>query len=117
MFLFGLVSCTDEILTEENSNIVQEAQETNYDINYRSYAEALEIAQNSISMLENDEADTRGGNTERVLNLENGVRAILQEDTRSGITDADNDTLIYIFSISRTKKDLQSFLLAGRQTG
>lgn len=113
MFLFGLVSCTDEILTEENSNIIQEAQETNY-VNYRSYAEALEIAQNSISMLENDEADTRGGNTERVLNLENGVRAILQEDTRAGITDADNDTLIYIFNF----KDKKGFAVvsACRQT-
>ena len=85
-----------------------------YNLNRRSYAEAVEIAQNSIKMLQEESATTRGNKPVRTLNLTSGIKAICQPQTRSIGNDSDNDTLLYVFNFN----DEQGFAVvsANRQT-
>lgn len=85
-----------------------------YDPNRRNYAEAVEIAKNSIKMLQEGSPLTRGLNLVRTLDLKNGVKAIRQPVTRSNGSVSTNDTLFYIFNFN----DNQGFAVvsASRQT-
>ena len=85
-----------------------------FDVNYRSYAEVLEIAQQSISMLQDDETATRADVPERTLDLEQGVKVVTRGSTRAGDGDGGNDTLLYVINF----KDNQGFSVvsACRQT-
>lgn len=69
-------------------------------MNRRSYEEALNIAKNSISMIESKNTITRGVGNRRVVDEKNGVFTInsLPVVTRSG--EAIEDTLIYVFNFS-----------------
>lgn len=102
-FLFaaiGLASCSNEDVFEApesvNNNAVEELNP-----NRRTYAEALEIAQNSITMLQDSAAITRGEAADRSLNLVNGVKAVCQPVTRANGTS--NDTVLYVFNFNDDK--------------
>lgn len=93
----GFVACSSDGLRE---NAVQESKSLaeQYDPNRRSFAEAVEIARNSINMLEEDKAATRSVTPARKLNLKDGVKAFRKAGTRSGEASSDNDTLLYVFN-------------------
>ena len=95
--LAGFIACTNDGLREdavqEDASLAQQ-----YDPNRRSFAEAVEIAQNSIKMLDEDKAVTRGVAPVRKLNLKDGVKAFRKAGTRSGEANSDNDTLLYVFN-------------------
>ena len=102
IFLFlsvvaGYVACSSDGLRE---NAVQESTPLTeqYDPNRRSFAEAVQIAQNSINMLEEDKAVTRGIAPVRKLNLKDGVKTFRKAGTRSDEANSDNDTLLYVFN-------------------
>ena len=102
-FLFaaiGLASCSNEDVFEApesvNNNAVEELNP-----NRRTYAEALEIAQKSITMLQDSAAITRGEAADRSLNLVNGVKAVCQPVTRANGTS--NDTVLYVFNFNDDK--------------
>ncbi len=97
----GLASCSSDEIFESPANVNEEIpQESN--LNRRSYDEVLEIAQNSISMLQDSAAITRGEAVERTLNLESGVKAYCQKVTRANGASA-NDTLLYVFNFNDDK--------------
>ena len=93
----GFIACTSDGLREgavqEDKPLTQQ-----YDPNRRSFAEAVEIAQNSIKMLDEDKAMTRGVAPVRRLNLKDGVKAFRKAGTRASEASSDNDTLIYVFN-------------------
>lgn len=93
----GFIACSSDGLRE---NAVQESTPLaeQYDPNRRSFAEAVQIAQNSINMLEEDKAVTRGIAPARKLNLKDGVKAFRKVGTRSSEASTDNDTLFYVFN-------------------
>lgn len=97
LVMTGFIACTNDGLRED---AVQEDKPLTqqYDPNRRSFAEAVEIAQNSIKMLDEDKAMTRGVAPVRKLNLKDGVKAFHKVGTRSGEASSDNDTLIYVFN-------------------
>ena len=102
IFLFisvvaGFVACSSDGLRE---NAVQESTllTEQYDPNRRSFAEAVQIAQNSINMLEEDKAVTRSIAPARKLNLKDGVKTFRKAGTRSDEANSDNDTLLYVFN-------------------
>ena len=114
LILSGFVSCTsDDLLLEETASDVEQTS-TDFDLNRRSYAEVLEIARNSISMLQAENSDTRANCPGRDLDLEDGVKVVLREHTRSGDADICPDTLLYVFNF----KDNQGFSVVStcRQT-
>ena len=102
-FLFaamGLASCSNEDVFEAPTNVNEDiAQEFN--VNKRSYSEVLEIAQNSISMIQDSTAITRG-ESGRTLNLESGVKTYCQKTTRANGASV-NDTLLYVFNFNDNK--------------
>ena len=69
-------------------------------LNHRSYSEVIEIAQNSINMLQSNSPVSRGAEPMRTLNLKSGVKAILQPISRSSSSALDNDTLLYIVNFN-----------------
>ena len=73
----------------------------------------MEIAQNSIQMLQDDEVDARSAAPVRTLNL-NNVKTVRKTVSRADGTVSDNDTLLYIFNFD----DNQGFAVvsASRQT-
>lgn len=97
LVMAGFIACTNDGLREgavqEDTPLTQQ-----YDPNRRSFAEAVEIAQNSIKMLDEDKAMTRGVAPVRRLNLKNGVKAFRKADTRASEASSDNDTLFYVFN-------------------
>ena len=97
--LAGFIACTNDGLREdavqEDASLAQQ-----YDPNRRSFAEAVEIAQNSIKMLDEDKAMTRGIAPVRKLNLKDGVKAFRKAGTRAEGSTADNDTLLYVFNFA-----------------
>ena len=106
----GLVACTEPIENIQSTTPTKSV----YNLNRRSYAEAVEIAQNSIKMLQEESATTRGNKPVRTLNLTSGIKAICQPQTRSIGNDSDNDTFLYVFNFN----DEQGFAVvsANRQT-
>ena len=93
----GLIACTNDSL-QEGVVIDNTPQTQQFDPNRRSFSETVEIAQNSIRMLEEDMVETRGVSPARRLNLESGVKAFRQVSTRSDSPTSDNDTLLYVFN-------------------
>lgn len=83
-------------------------QTQQFDPNRRSFSETVEIAQNSIRMLEEDMVETRGVSPARRLNLESGVKAFRQVSTRSDLPTSNSDTLLYVFNFD----DNQGFAVA-----
>lgn len=97
----GLASCSNDEIFEATANVAEEsAQEV--DFSRRSYSEALQIAQNSIAMIQDSAAVTRGEEVGRTLNLESGVKTYCQKATRANGASA-NDTLIYVFNFNDNK--------------
>lgn len=92
-------SCSNDETLNEQVNVNNEKTYT-IDINKRSYNEIVEIAQNSISILQDSTSITRGNNTARTLNLKNGIKAICQPSTRAN---GGNDTLLYIVNFNDKK--------------
>ena len=92
-----LVACTNDDVLEKTVD-KEEMDLVQYDPNRRSYAEALEIAQNSIRMLQDENSTARSAEPARTLDLKNGVKAVRQTVTRSNGTVSGNDTLLYIFN-------------------
>lgn len=102
-FLFaamGLASCSNEDVIEVSDNVDNNAVEE-LNPNRRTYAEVLEIAQNSITMLQDSAAITRGEVADRSLNLANGVKAVCKPATRANGTS--NDTVLYVFNFNDDK--------------
>ena len=86
-----LSGCTDnEMLTLNNQQEVAEF------LGKRSYEEALQIAQSSISMIEDDEASTRSTRTGRTIDMQK------TKVVKSGATRAEGgqDTLFYVFNFA-----------------
>jgi hypothetical protein len=110
--LAALVACTNNDFSEATVNTKPEKPQ--YDPNRRGYNEALEIAQNSINMLNSNDPTTRAVEPVRTINLKNGVKAYRQPVTRSNGTASTNDTLLYVFNFN----DDQGFAVvsASRQT-
>lgn len=108
-----LIACTNADL-QESVSLDNDLPSIRYDVNRRSYAEVVEIAQNSINMLEDSSSVTRSASPGRRLNLLDGVKAIKQHITRANSTTSTNDTLIYIFNFMNN----QGFAVvsASRQT-
>lgn len=97
----GLASCSNDEIFEATANVAEEsAQEV--DFSRRSYSEVLQIAQNSIAMIQDSAAVTRGEEVGRTLNLESGVKTYCQKTTRANGASA-NDTLIYVFNFNDNK--------------
>ena len=69
----GLVACTEPIENIQSTTPTKSV----YNLNRRSYAEAVEIAQNSIKMLQEESATTRGNKPVRTLNLTSGIKSYL----------------------------------------
>ena len=110
----SLISCSNEDLVLDVTIEEPEVAYTKDVINRRSFEEVVEIAQNSISMLQNSKAETRSKGNIRTLDLTNGVKAMCKPTTRSNSGDSINDTLIYVLNF----KDNQGFAVvsASRQT-
>ena len=93
----GFVGCSDE----EIGILQEESQESGVKAlsNKRSYAEALEIAVNSIKMLESDETATRSSRVKREVDFSQKPIPITDMNlmTRTSASE-ENDTLIYIFN-------------------
>ena len=87
----GLVACTNDDVLEKTVD-KEEMDLVQYDPNRRSYAEALEIAQQSINMFVSDEA--RGATPTRKISLDKTKYVIKEAESRSG----GQDTLMYIFN-------------------
>ncbi len=109
--IIGFTACTENNPIENAMNDTPTKQV--YNLNRRSYAEALEIAQNSIKILQEEGASTRTNNP-RTLNLQTGIKAVCQSNTRTTGGSAANDTLLYIFNFN----DEQGFAVVStvRQT-
>lgn len=101
-----MAACTNEETFDSTPE--QTAKQALGDI--RSYDEALQIAQNSISLLNNGE-DTRASST-RKINLADSKAVLRDATTRS--SDGGNDTLMYVFNF----EDNQGFVIvsASRRT-
>lgn len=97
----GLASCSSDETFESSANVNEEVTQE-LDLSKRSYDEVLEIAQNSISMLQDSTAITRGEATGRTLNLENGVKIYRQKVTRADGS-VSNDPLLYVFNFNDDK--------------
>lgn len=114
MIAIGFVACTNDYPIEDVQSAPTENLRNNS--NRRSYTEAVEIAKNSLKILQEGEgsAVTRGGENVRTLNLESGVKTFCQTRTRSIENGSDNDTLLYVFNF----EDEQGFTIvsANRQT-
>lgn len=96
----SVVSCTNEsLLLDENLDEAKASYQ--YVINNRrSFEEAVAVAENSISMLQNDDVETRSYESERTLNLYEGVKVICESKTRANSAGTINDTLLYIFNFN-----------------
>ena len=108
LFIFA---CTSNDSIE---NVLTDSQDFAHYSNRRSYAEAVEIARNSIKILQNETTATRGSQTIRSLNLKNGLKAICRPQTRSTENYSVMDTLLYVFNF----EDEQGFAVVSaiRQT-
>ena len=109
----AFTSCTSDYSENcENSN--DETVLSEYNPNRRSFSEAVEIAQNSIKILQGNTNVSRGSEPARTLNFDSGVKAICQTVSRSTSSTSNNDTLLYIFNFN----DEQGFAVvsASRQT-
>lgn len=103
LILLGIPSCsTDESMSDEYVNGTT-AKEKMANSNRRTFTEAMEIAKKSISILQGNETCTRVGDSGRTLDLENGVKAIVNEQTRANSTGYVADTLLYIFNFKDNK--------------
>jgi len=104
LFIFvvfvSLMSCSNEDthldVVIENSKVTS-CQDV---INRRSFDEIVEIAKNSISMLQNNYSVTRSCESVRTLDLSNGVKVICEPKTRAYSEDLINDTLLYILNFN-----------------
>lgn len=96
----SVVSCTNEgLLLDENLDEAKASYQ--YVINNRrSFEEVVAVAENSISMLLNDDVETRSHESERTLNLSEGVKVICESKTRANSAGTINDTLLYIFNFN-----------------
>ena len=104
-FLFaamGLASCSNEDALVPENNVSTEVTTSQLSIETRSYDEALAIAKNAISMLEDGDAATRSGEASRTIDLANGVKTYRQNVTRADGS-VSNDPLLYVFNFNDNK--------------
>lgn len=96
-----LASCSSEEVFETAENKTEIA--TGLSISEtRSYEEAMAIAQEAISMIENNGKMTRSEEAHRSINTTNGVKVYCQNTTRANGSDA-NDTLLYVVNFNDNK--------------
>ena len=104
-FLFAalsLASCSSEDDFETTGNNSTDVTSNLSNPEIRSYDEALTIAKDAISMLEEDENTTRSGEPSRTINLANGVKTYSKNVTRSDGS-VSNDPLLYVFNFNDDK--------------
>ena len=104
-FLFaamGLASCSNEDALVPENNVSTGVTTSQLSIETRSYDEALAIAKNAISMLEDGDAATRSGEASRTIDLANGVKTYRQNVTRADGS-VSNDPLLYVFNFNDNK--------------
>lgn len=91
-----MVNCTSEYNSEMtiNSNCLKEKT------SFLSYDEALSVAKNSISMIENNNVVTRGKENHRVVNEKDGVFTIGSSSSMTRSGDLIDDTLLYVFNFN-----------------
>ena len=94
-----LASCINEdtLLNESLDNVNESFQY--YVGNCRSFEEVVEIAESSISMLQESSVETRGAGR-RTLNLKDGVKFLCKSTTRANNNGLDVDTLLYVFNFN-----------------
>lgn len=107
--LFGIASCSNQELVQFKTSGLQQSLQ-----NHRTYSEMMEIAKNSIVILQGDEVQTRSTKPCRTLNLSTGVKAYCLPATRAAKKGNDGDTLICVFNFCNN----QGFAVvsASRQT-
>lgn len=84
------ISCSDNDSIEEIKSLTESPQSQ-----IRSYDEALQIAMESIGILNRHSNQTRDAKASRKIDLEDGVYYIVNHSTR---TATGNDTLMYVFN-------------------
>lgn len=110
----SIISCSNEDSLLGTISDDEQVPYQNDVINRRSFEEVVQIAENSISMIENNETKTRSHASNRTIDLANGVKAMCKTKTRANGEGTANDTLLYILNF----KDNQGFAVvsACRQT-
>lgn len=104
-FLFAalsLASCSNEDAFETTDNNSTDVASILSTSETRSYDEALAIAKNAISMLEDSTNTTRSGEPSRTLDLANGVKTYRKNVTRTDGS-VSNDPLLYVFNFNDNK--------------
>lgn len=106
--LLSLTACSnEELISLEKSDLQQSS------VNRRSFSEIVEIAKNSILMLQGENTLTRSSNSCRTLNLSTGIKAFCQPVTRSVNGQNGSDTLLYVLNFN----DDQGFAVVSASRG
>lgn len=109
IFLLSIISCNDIM---EDSQMTEFSYLHKEQADKRSYEEALHIAQQSISMLDDSLAPTRGTTQVRYIDLQKTTAIVCSNDmvTRSSGSPK-NDTLMYVFNFN----DNQGFAIVSAE--
>lgn len=108
LLMLSLVSCNDVM---EDSQIGETPNVLSEQSNKRSYEEALLVAQQSISMLDDNSSPTRAEAQSRYIDLDKSTAIISSDKTLTRSSDADNDTLMYVFNFN----DNQGFAIVSAE--
>ena len=94
--LLLVAACTnDEVLDGVNIEIPDESTVSS---KIRTYDEALQIAKDASAMLEDDGVKTKSANVKRMLDMSEGVKAVVFPRTKGATGAYDSDTLMYVFN-------------------
>lgn len=97
----SFISCSSEYdIDNEGSTVAQKGLSAGFNTDTRSYEEALTIAQNSISMVESSDNQTRSTSKHRSINEKGGVFTVSSSSTSTRTGNAANDTLLYVFNFN-----------------
>lgn len=97
----SFISCSSEYdIDNEGSTVAQKGLSAGFNTDTRSYEEALTIAQNSISMVESSDNQTRSTSKHRSINEKGGVFTVSSSSTSTRTGNVANDTLFYVFNFN-----------------
>ena len=105
-----IYSCSNNFEDNCNTNIESHKDNTS---SVRSYIEALAIAQNSISIIENNKEVTRGNNIHRTIDDKNSIVITNSSKGLTRLSNSSIDTLLYVFNFN----DNQGFAVISASKG